>query len=86
MLNYAVARLVVASKSIGRFVEGAPTLLVHNGKVIEQNLRRERLTREELMAALRRQGIFSLEEVRLALLEETGAITAMKKDRSAHHD
>jgi len=35
------------------------------------------------MAALRRQGILSIEEVRVALLEETGAITAVKRERSA---
>lgn len=83
VLNYAVAHLVVANKSAERLIEGAPTLLIHNGKCIEQNLRRELLTRDELMAALRRQGILSIEEVRVALLEETGAITAVKKERSA---
>ena len=83
VLNYAVARLVIASKKAERLVEGAPTLLIHNGKVIEQNLRRELLSRDELMAALRRQGILSIEEVRVALLEETGAITAVKREHSA---
>src|SRR5512135_91322 len=48
VLNYALARLVVVNKSAERLIEGAPTLLVHNGKVIEQNLRRELLTRDEL--------------------------------------
>ena len=79
VLNYAVARLVVSRKGFERLIEGAPTLLVHNGKVLERNLRRELLTRDELMAALRRQGILALEEVRVALLEETGAITAVRK-------
>lgn len=78
-LNYGIARLTVANKGFERLIEGAPTLLVHNGKVIQSNLRRELLTRDELMAALRRQGILSLDEVRVALLEETGAITAVKR-------
>ena len=83
ILNYGVARLVVSRKSFERLIEGAPTLLIHNGKVMERNLRRELLTRDELMAALRRQGILSMEEVHVALLEETGAITAVKRERSA---
>jgi uncharacterized membrane protein YcaP (DUF421 family) len=83
VLNYTVARLVVADKRVERLVEGAPTLLIHNGKVIEENMHRELLTRDELMAALRRQGILAIEEVRVALLEETGAITAVRKERSA---
>jgi uncharacterized membrane protein YcaP (DUF421 family) len=85
ILNYGIARLVVARKGFERLIEGAPTLLIHNGKVIEQNLRRELLTRDELMAALRRQGILSVDEVRVALLEETGAITAVKRDPAANH-
>lgn len=81
VLNYGVARLVVAEKRVERLIEGAPTVLIHNGKVIEPNLRHELLTRDELMAALRRQGILAVEDVRVALLEETGAITAVKKER-----
>jgi uncharacterized membrane protein YcaP (DUF421 family) len=46
-------------------------------------MRHELLTRDELMAALRRQGILAIEEVRVALLEETGAITAVRKERAA---
>jgi uncharacterized membrane protein YcaP (DUF421 family) len=83
ILNYGVARLVVADKRVERLIEGAPTVLIHNGKVIEPNLRHELLTRDELMAALRRQGILAVEDVRVALLEETGAITAVKRERAA---
>ena len=82
-VNYCVARLVIWSKRAERLIEGPPTLLIHNGKVIEKNLRRELITRDELMAALRRQGILTIDEVRVAVLEETGAITAVKRERSA---
>ncbi|HVO25362.1 MAG TPA: YetF domain-containing protein [Candidatus Margulisiibacteriota bacterium] len=81
-LNYGIARLTTVNKRFERLVEGAPTLLVHNGKVIEEHLRRELITRDELMAALRRQGILTLDEVRVVLLEETGAITAVRRERS----
>ena len=54
----------------------------NNGKVIEQHLRRELLTRDELMGALRRQGILTIDEVHVAWLEETGGITAVKRERS----
>jgi len=83
LLNYAVARAVAWRKSVERLVEGAPTLLIHNGKIFEQHLKRELLTRGELMAALRRQGILAVEDVHVAWLEETGAITAVRRERSA---
>lgn len=81
-LNYTIARAIVSRRELERLVEGAPTLLIHNGKIIERNLRRELLTHDELMGALRRQGILSVDEVHVALLEETGAITAVKRERA----
>ena len=77
-LSYALTRLLFANKKAERWPEGAPTVLIHNGRVREQNLRRELLTHDELMAALRRQGILAVEEVRVALLAETGAMTAVR--------
>lgn len=82
-LNYGVTRLAFSRQGLERLLEGAPTLLIHNGKVIEANLRRELLTRDELMAGLRRQGIGAIEEVHVALLEETGTITAVKREHAA---
>lgn len=83
VLNYVVARLVFTRRGVERLIQGAPTVLIHNGKIIEEHLRRELLTRNELMAALRRQGILSVDEVHVALLEETGAITAVTREHSA---
>jgi uncharacterized membrane protein YcaP (DUF421 family) len=83
LLNYGLTRLAFSRKAVARLVEGSPTLLIHNGKVLVQNLRRELLTHDDLMAALRRQGILTVEEVHVALMEETGAITAVRKERSA---
>jgi uncharacterized membrane protein YcaP (DUF421 family) len=78
-LNDGVTRLLFSHQKMERWLQGAPTLLIHNGRVIEQNLRRELLTRDELMAALRRQGVLAVDDVRVALLEETGAITVVRR-------
>jgi len=82
VLNYGVAYLVFSRKQMRRLIEGAPTVLIHNGKVIEKNMQRELVTRDELMAALRREGIFSIDDVRVALLEDNGAITALPRKRA----
>ena len=79
VLNAVIARLVMRHRRFEHFVEGGPTVLVHDGHVIEANLQRELLSREELMAALRRQGVFALDDVHVALLEETGAISVMRR-------
>jgi uncharacterized membrane protein YcaP (DUF421 family) len=56
-------------------LEGEPLVLLQDGRPIERNLRRERITLEELRAAARQQQIGSLERVRLAILETDGRIS-----------
>jgi uncharacterized membrane protein YcaP (DUF421 family) len=56
-------------------LEGEPLVLLENGRPIERNLRRERLTIEELAAAAREQQIGSLDRIHLAVLETTGRIS-----------
>jgi uncharacterized membrane protein YcaP (DUF421 family) len=58
---------------------GRPVVLAEDGKPIEENLRRQRITLEELLAEARLQQIASLDEVRWAVLETSGAISFIKK-------
>ena len=58
---------------------GRPVILAEDGKPIEENLRRQRITLEELLAEARLQQIASLDEVRWAVLETSGAISFIKK-------
>ncbi len=54
-------------------------MIVQDGKVIERNLKRERLTQEEVAAEARLQQIASLEDVQWALLEKGGQISFIEK-------
>lgn len=56
-------------------MEGEPLLLVEDGKVLERNLRRERITEDELAAEARQQQIADLADVRFAVLETSGRIS-----------
>jgi uncharacterized membrane protein YcaP (DUF421 family) len=56
-------------------LEGRPVVLVEDGKAIEKNLKRERITLEELAAQARLKEIGSIAEVRWAVLETSGAIS-----------
>ena len=67
-LNYSFPRLRPA-------LEGRPVVLVEDGKAIEPNLRRERITLEELAAQARLKEIDSISDVRWAVLETSGAIS-----------
>jgi uncharacterized membrane protein YcaP (DUF421 family) len=60
-------------------LEGEPVILVEDGDVIEKNLRRHRLTKEEIAASARLQSIPSLAQIRWAVLETNGQISFIKK-------
>jgi uncharacterized membrane protein YcaP (DUF421 family) len=61
--------------SLRPWMEGRPVVLIDNGSVIERNLRRERLTVEEVEAEARQQQLASLSQVRWAVLERNGRIS-----------
>jgi uncharacterized membrane protein YcaP (DUF421 family) len=56
-------------------LEGQPTLLVADGRILDANLRRQRMTTEELRAEARQQSIGSLDDVRYAVLETNGKVS-----------
>jgi uncharacterized membrane protein YcaP (DUF421 family) len=76
-LNAAVVELTYRSKRARRWLEAVPTLLIHDGKIIEANLKRERITHDDLLGALRRSGITEPSKVRFAVLEENGSISVI---------
>ena len=59
-------------------LEGEPIVIVQDGKVIERNIKRERLTVDEIYEAARKQQIAHLAEVRFAVLETDGEISFIK--------
>src|SRR2546421_9786799 len=62
-------------RPIRRVLEGEPILLIENGRPVERNLRRERLTLDELAEKARLEQVESLDDVRLAVLETNGDIS-----------
>lgn len=63
-------------------LDGEPIVVVQDGNPIEKNMRRERVTTEDLMQAARQQNIGSLDEVAWAVMETSGAISFIKKSDS----
>ena len=80
ILNYLVGNLSGGSRRFRRLVEGQPTLLIHDGKIIEAHMAREHVSIDELHRALREHGINSCDQVALAVLEVDGSISCLKYD------
>lgn len=67
---------------VQRLVHPPPLPLVEDGRILYGNLRRELVTREELLTQLREQGIDDPADVHMAFMEGDGRVSAVKMDRS----
>jgi uncharacterized membrane protein YcaP (DUF421 family) len=75
VLTVAVSYLVFRFRRLRPVFEAEPLILVEDGKPVERNLRRERMTVEEIAAEARQQQIPSLRAVHWAVLESNGKIS-----------
>jgi uncharacterized membrane protein YcaP (DUF421 family) len=75
LLTVSTSYLSFRFRRLRPVLEGAPLVLLEDGRPIERNLRRERITVEELRAAARQQQIGSFDAIRLAILETDGRIS-----------
>jgi len=82
VLHYAVAFMTYKSRKMETWIEGTPRILIHDGVLDEDVMRRELLTRHELAAALRAAGCAEIERVRVATLENNGQITISLRPHS----
>jgi uncharacterized membrane protein YcaP (DUF421 family) len=80
LLNYLVAELSGGNRRFRKLVEGQPSLLVHDGKILGAEMAKEHVSMDELERALREHGIPSYHEVALAVLEVDGSISCLKYD------
>jgi uncharacterized membrane protein YcaP (DUF421 family) len=77
-LQYAVTWSSVRWRAVERFVKSEPVLLVFEGRLDEPAMKRSRVTREEIDAALRSQGIARAEDAAAVVLETEGSISIIK--------
>ena len=79
-LNFIVARLAIRGGRLASALRGSPTLLVHDGRLIPENLKRERLTIYDMSQALREHGVGEISEVQSAVLEVDGSISVLRNE------
>ncbi|MGG1659310.1 DUF421 domain-containing protein [Brevibacillus sp. NRS-1366] len=74
--------LSLKSKVLRDFFEGKSTVLIKEGKILEDNLKKERLTAEDLMEQLRIKNVYKVADVEFALMETSGEISVLLKSQS----
>lgn len=74
-----VGLLSLKSKKFRDYVEGKGTIFIKDGKVMEDNLKKERYTADELLELLRRKDVYNVADVEFAVLEPTGDLSVLLK-------
>jgi uncharacterized membrane protein YcaP (DUF421 family) len=82
IINTAFKYLLYRSKGLTKMLEGEPVILVSEGKVKDKNLRKMRITTDELIEAVHEHGVKSIREVNLAILEVDGKISILSDNYS----
>ncbi|HWR13949.1 MAG TPA: YetF domain-containing protein [Terriglobales bacterium] len=80
LLNMAIAEYSGINRKFRRYVQGSPSMLIHNGEVLMSHMAKEHVTMDELERALREHGIASAKDVSIGVLEVDGSMSFLKFD------
>ena len=80
-LSVAVSYVAYRSRRLRPYLEGEPIVIVEHGKLLERNLRRERLTLEDVAEEARLNGIGDLDDIEWGVLETSGRISFVPRAR-----
>ncbi len=77
LLNYLVTLGTFKSKTVRAAMDNTPILLMKNGQILQENLKRTKVTENELRGKLREANVIQMSEVRAVVLETTGDISVL---------
>lgn len=80
VLNYLIANLSGVNRRFRKFVQGQPSMLIHDGQIIESHMAKEHVSMDELERAMREHGISDYHQVAISVLEVDGSISFLKYD------
>jgi uncharacterized membrane protein YcaP (DUF421 family) len=83
LVAFVATRILRAHKGLERDIVGVPTLLIHQGQVLRDRLRREQVTDADLLEACRQHGVSGPNDVAMAVLEVDGSISVIPKTAMA---
>lgn len=71
--------ITIHNRRARKLIDGEPTVVVHNGRILEANLERMNYTIDDLRMQLRQKDVFRIADVEFALLEPDGSLSVLKK-------
>lgn len=71
--------LGMKSRKFSQLTDGRPSIIVKNGEVLEDSMKKNKIVIDELMMLLREKGVFKVDDIEIAILETNGELSVMKK-------
>lgn len=78
-LTYLISLVTLKSRPLRKIIEGSPTVVIEQGRIIMENMRGMRYDLDELLAQLREKGVTDISQVHYAILETNGEMSIIKK-------
>lgn len=82
LLQKIVAFIMLKSSKVRRIMDGSPSIIILNGIIQKDEMKKQAYNIDDLLLQLRTQGIFNVEEVNFAILETNGKLSILKKQDS----
>lgn len=79
LIPYLAGVISLKNKTFRNFVEGKGTVIIKGGKILEENMKKEKYTIDELLSLLRKKDVFNVADVEFAVLEPAGELTVLLK-------
>ncbi|WP_284139304.1 MULTISPECIES: DUF421 domain-containing protein [unclassified Virgibacillus] len=79
IIPFIVELISLKSKSFRNFTQGKSTVVIQNGKIMEDNLKKEGYSSDDLLENLREKNIFKVADVEFAVIEPSGSISVLPK-------
>ena len=82
LLQFAVTKIMYHSEFLGKVIKSTPQLLLFEGEFMDDNMKRERIIKSEVYAAIRQKGLKSVEEIYAVVLETNSEISIIPNENS----
>ncbi len=82
VIQITLAMASLKSKRFRDFVDGKPTIIINRGKIDEKAMRKQRYNFDDLMSQLREKDIRSIADVEFAILESSGKLSVIEKEKN----
>ena len=81
-IQIALALFSLRSSRIRKLIDGKPSILINKGKIDEKEMRRQRYNFDDLLMQLRSKDIDNIADVEFAILETSGQLSVVKKNKN----